>query len=175
MKKLLTLMLALLLTVCVGCKKAEEVVASEEPEMSEAVAAPTAAPEAKPEAFEEPDESMPLIQLENIDYDSEKEQIILILSRQTFIPAPADENPEQDFQIIEASPSGETESLLLAKDAVIEFPLPDPSMGTVSILPEEMTEEYESYLAANPGARLLFSITEDGDGEVSSLIHFYTP
>lgn len=175
MKKLLIVLFVILMVVSAGCKKAEELPAEEQPVVSAPVSEPTAEVAPKPETFEEPDESMPLIQLENIDYDSEKSQIVLIVSHQNFIPAPAEGDPEKDYQIIDLSENGETERIYLAKDAEIEFPLPDPTKGTVSILPEEMAEEYDFYLSSNPGARLLFSITKDEDGEVSSLIHFYTP
>ena len=159
MKKWTVLCLCLLLALALGCGGN----AAQTPEAAEN----TPEPQAEVVTITPPEAGVPLVQLTSLDYDQATEQVLVNFVRMQF------KGDETDYQIV-AEGDGEIQQLKLGKDALIDLPMKDDFAKTVTVTSVEFPTEYNDYLAANEGATLLFTMTEN-NGEITSLRHFYTP
>ncbi|MEG1524457.1 MAG: hypothetical protein RRZ24_01615 [Clostridia bacterium] len=114
------------------------------------------------------DEDTALIQLDSIDYNEADGTVLANITHMAFVPAPEGE-PETAYQII----GGESKQLPINKEALIDFPLADNEAQTVTLLVDEFVQEFMTYTNTHD-TKLLF-IYEEANGELTKLVHFYTP
>lgn len=166
MKKIWTMVLicCLLAVTVIGCSNQEAV-----------PAAPEATPEITPTPVPEvviPEVEVPIIRLDSIDYqkkdDSDPGTYLINVTHIMFNPDPEGEL-DTDYILEE----GETAQMKMSKDAVVDFPMLDNEALTVTVTLEELTSEFQAYVAATED-KPLFTVEQSGD-EVVRLSHFYLP
>ena len=104
-----------------------------------------------------------ILRVESIDYDAEKEQIILNCTQLNYGPVADGGEP--------VLTDGNAAAFLLGKEAIIEFPILEDPTQTVAITAGEFSEEFLAYMEQFPDQRLMFSYEFDGT-DVTKMVHF---
>lgn len=138
-------------------------------------AAPEATPEMTPEAGAGQEETVATDTTELLGVTaivSNTDGVVVIKAvKTTYVPMLPGEDEVESYDLEE----GDTVELTLKKDAVIDFPMSDDLVKTVTITGEEFDAEYRDFVAAlgseNP---ILFTYEMEGD-QVSAMQYFYLP
>lgn len=164
MKK--TLLLVLALVLCLGVFAACGTAQTPAPQETEATPAPEGGEEGEMQFVAE---TTSLLDVTAVVSNTDGVVVIKGIET-TYTPTLPGESETEDYMLDQ----GDTVELTIKKDAIIDFPMVDDQVHTVTITGEEFDGEFRDYLTAYPETSILFTYEKDGD-QISKMQYFYLP